>query len=101
MLGKQPPREAAMTDLVLLRLAQLRVGALVVGPGGVGDEGRVVAEATLTSRSIDQAALAAGFEAVLCSVLLNQGKGADVVRAPLVSRGRHPAPPPGPALLAR
>ena len=48
--GQQPSRPAAVADLVLLGLAQLRHRALVVGPGGVGDEGRVVAKAALAAR---------------------------------------------------
>ncbi len=72
----------AVADLVLLGLAQLRHRPLVLGPGGVRDEGGVVAEAALTPWLLDQPPLAAPFEDMLGAVRFDQREGAGVVGAP-------------------
>ena len=81
---------AAVADLVLLRLAQLRHRALVVGAGRVGDEGRVVAEAALAARRLDQAPLAARLEDALGAVGLDQRQRADVGGAAVLRPPRRP-----------
>ena len=85
--ASMPRRAAAVADLVLLGVAQLGGGALVVGAGVVGDEGRVVAEAALAARLLDQAPLPARLEDVLGAVLFDQGERADV-EAPALVAGR-------------
>src|SRR6478735_9848724 len=76
-----------MADLVLLRLADLGEGAGVVGAGCVGEEGRVITEAARPARSLDQMTLAASLEDMLGTVGLDQGKCADVIRAPILAGG--------------
>ena len=71
-------RPAAMADRVLLGGAQLGIGALVVGPGVVRDEGWVVAEATTAVGLTEQVALAAGLEDVLGAGVVDQRDRADV-----------------------
>ena len=69
---------------------QLGHGALVAGPGVVGDEGGVVAEAAAAARRIDQRPLAAALEQLLLPVLADQRDHADVGEA-LVPASRSSA----------
>src|SRR5881394_1045251 len=78
-----------MADLVLLRLADLRIGARVRRSGGIGDEGRVIAEPARAARPLDQMALTTRLEDMLGPIGFDQRQRTDVVSAPLVSGCRN------------
>src|SRR5690348_11991801 len=75
-----------MADLVLFLLRELGSGPLVLGPGVVGDECRVIPETAAAARLLDQGAVPAGFEDVLGAVPLDQRERAGVVGTAIVAR---------------
>ena len=87
MGGEEAGGAAAVADLVLLCLAQLRHRPLVFGAGVVGDEDRVVAEAAAAAPLAEEATGADRFEDLLGAFGVDQGEHADVAGAALAARG--------------
>src|SRR5215208_7984620 len=84
-MGRQlPGGPAAVTDRMLLRRSELGHRPAVVRPGVVGDERRVVAEATGSTRRVRQRALATALEDRFGAVLVHQGDGTDVGHPPIL-----------------
>src|SRR4051794_31495182 len=78
MSRQLPRRPTPVADGVLVRWCQFRHRSLVVRPGVVRDERRVVAEATGAARLARQSPLTATLEHGLGAVLIHQRNRADV-----------------------